>query len=182
MNMRLFFAVDIFPNDKKIIANWRERKLNLPFKAVTMDNFHITLAFLGDVTMQQQAQLSNKADEITQQILPLYTSFVEEEKPIVLNHLGLFQKPKVLYLGLKVCPNWLKKLAENLSEQAKLIGLYQEDRPYLPHLSIYRKANEITTDRQPNIPINIKSFSLYQSYPTDYGVSYCPIKTWKLYL
>lgn len=182
MNKRLFFALDILPSDKILIANWRDLKLDLPFKAVAIDNFHITLAFLGHVTVQQQTQLTNKADEIAQHIIPIFTACSKKDKILLIEQIGLFKKPKVLYLGFKVCPNWLNQLAESLVEEAKLIGLFQEDRSYLPHLSIYRKANDITKGLQLNIPIEIKSFSLYHSSSTEHGVSYCPIKTWQLYL
>jgi len=180
MNKRLFFALDILPSDKALIANWRDSKLNLPFKAIAVDNFHITLAFLGNVTSQQQALLSNKADEIVQQVLSIKIPPLKISDPLLLNSIGLFKKPQVLYLGLKTCPNWLKQLAESLTVQSKLIGLFQEERAYLPHLSLYRKASDITNSFQLQMPLEIKSFSLYQSSSTEYGVSYCVIKTWQL--
>jgi len=176
MNKRLFFALDILPKDKALIAQWRDCNLDLPFKTVASDNFHITIAFLGGVTALQQACLTHEADKLVQKIYSIADNRLE------LDYIGLFKKPKVLYLGLKTCPNWLKLLAENIEQEAKSMGLFQEDKPYLPHLSIYRKAHETTTKNSLNIPIKIKSFSLYQSSSTENGVSYCPIKTWQLCL
>jgi len=173
---RLFFALDIADNDKKIIAHWRDNKLNLPFKAITKDNFHITLAFLGNTTSQQQQHLIEHATKLAQQIAPL------NYHDLQLDHLGLFKKPKVMYLGLTTCPNWLSALATSLSDAAITEGLFQENRPYCPHLSIYRKATANTQNASLKRSINVNSFSLYESIPRENGVSYCPIKTWQFAL
>ena len=61
---RLFFALDIEEQDKKALAHWRETSLKLPFKKVPKDNFHVTLAFLGNISTEQQTALISFADQI----------------------------------------------------------------------------------------------------------------------
>jgi len=176
MNKRLFFALDISKKDKDAIAHWRDQALKLPYKAIAQDNFHITLAFLGNTTSEQQQHLTNHATELAQQIV------INAPNILQLNHTGLFKKPKVFYLGLSTCPNWLNELATDLSDAAIAEGLFQENRPYCPHLSLYRKATEQTKLPSLKRLINVNSFSLYESISTDHGVSYCPIKSWQLTL
>ena len=171
---RLFFAVDVSASDKQAIANWRDKQLALPFKAIVADNFHITLAFLGRTTTDQQQQLMIVANELAQHISGI------NEQTLQLRHTGLFKKPQVLYLGLATCPSWLTTLAQNLSKAAIAQGLSQENRRYCPHLSIYRKATSINQTIAIDLSIQITSFSLYQSKPSDHGVIYQPIKTYSL--
>jgi len=171
---RLFFALDISSSEKQTIAHWRDNQLKLPFKAIPANNFHVTLAFLGQVNAQQQQNLVASAAQVSKQLFPLINT------KLVFEHLGLFNKPKVFYLGLSHCPNWLEKLAKGLSGTAIKEGLFQENRPYCPHLSIYRKAVKTTSIHSLNISIEINSFSLYQSQSSEQGVIYQPIKTYPL--
>jgi len=69
-----------------------------------------------------------------------------------------------------------------LSDAAIAEGLFQEKRPYCPHLSLYRKATEQTKLPSFKRLINVNSFSLYESISSEKGVSYCPIKTWPIAL
>jgi 2'-5' RNA ligase len=175
-NKRLFFALDINEQDKALVAQWRTRYLSMPFKAIAHRNFHITLAFLGNTSNIQQHQLSEKATTLAQQISPIAAN----ESYLTLNSLGLFKKPKVLYLGLQHCPLWLSTLAQQLSQTASKIGLFQENRPYCPHLSIYRKATHVNDSLLVAIGLQVQSFSLYESISSEQGVVYTPIKTWRL--
>lgn len=171
---RLFFALDISADQKQLIAAWRDSQLHFPFKAVSMQNFHITVVFLGVVTeQQQQALLINKANSVVKQIFPV-------DNRLLLTTCGLFKKPQVLYLNLHDSPTWLTILANTLSTAASDIGLFQENRLYHPHLSLYRKATSLTTNKSINLTLPCQSFSLYHSMSTASGVVYQPLITWPL--
>ena len=184
---RLFFALDITDTDKQKLANWRNQQLNLPFKAVASDNFHITLAFLGAVTKEQQKILKDNASQYCQKITQKMkaqlkpTAETIQSNTLSFDLCELFKKPKVIFLGITNSPQWLNLLAEQLSSCARNIGLFQENRPYCPHISLYRKANRVPLKPlMQNITIEIKSFSLYESISTQSGACYKPIKTWVL--
>jgi 2'-5' RNA ligase len=176
---RLFFALDIQKQDKKAIVQWSKQQLGTILqnsKPVTENNLHITLAFLGNVSIEQQLffiQLCNN------KFLPSNSASNTIFK-LSLNQIALFKKPKVLYLGFNQFPIYLLGLAELLSKRAKEKEIFQEARPYCPHVSIARKVNELITNRKVNIAIDIKSFSLYRSESTASGVIYTPINTWSL--
>ncbi len=178
MNERLFFALDLSNSDKKLIAQWRDENLNLPYKIIPSDNFHITLAFLGLTSTQQKLALIQQANQLCLQVKNTNI------KDFILNKVGHFKKPKVLFLTSKSCPDWLTELACALSQTAVAQGLFQEQRQYLPHVSIYRKASFLPEQSVDIVDINqkvsITSFSLYRSISTPSGVSYQPLQQWPL--
>lgn len=57
MNKRMFLALDVSSADKATLALWRSQNLALPFKIIEPNNFHVTLAFLGLLTNNQQTNL-----------------------------------------------------------------------------------------------------------------------------
>ena len=170
---RLFFALDINSQDKAKIAQWRSYYLSLPFKAINADNFHITLAFLGNIDAHQQQALTLAATQLSANISI-------KKNALLLDHCGLFKKPQVLYLGISQPPLWLTTLAKRLSQQAQHLNVFQEQRSYCPHLSLYRKAKYCADNINSTLTINIKSFSLYQSSSTHEGIRYQALQTWAL--
>lgn len=173
---RLFFALDISSTVKEHIAKWRESHVKLDAKPIKKENFHITLAFLGEVDLKQQAHLIENSHHYWQQ------HFYNNNQPFTLfiQHLDLFKKPQVLYLAFDSFPNRLIRLAEFLKKAAQQQGIEQEERSYLPHISIYRKAKVAPLEIALNLTLDCTSFSLYHSQSTANGVTYTPVKTWSL--
>ncbi|MEW6981125.1 RNA 2',3'-cyclic phosphodiesterase [Colwelliaceae bacterium 6471] len=184
--VRLFFALDIEKPDQIVIAKWREQVLNLPFKKIPRQNFHITLAFLGSISNTDRQALIDKANTYMSECYQLNS--VKRPLNLHLDHTGWFRKPKVIYLANSIIPVWLDKLANYLNVCASQLTIFQEERAYSPHISLYRKATTSadkflhTTEQRlrANITITIKSFSLYQSVSTPDGVQYIPINQWRL--
>lgn len=184
--MRLFFALDIKQEDKHAIAAWQNTLYHqlvdaeiTSFKPILASNFHVTLAFLGAVEEHQYKQLIHFADTLLNQAqLP---GVINTQNPqISIAKLGLFKQPKVLYLGLSNTPKWLDRLAAEFKEKAKSLFIFQEQRPYLPHLSIFRKATFVPDISPLKTLLSIESISLYQSSNEGNGVVYQPIKTWPI--
>ncbi|ASP48331.1 RNA 2',3'-cyclic phosphodiesterase [Cognaticolwellia beringensis] len=189
MNKRMFLALDISGADKAKIAQWREQYLSLPFRAIDKQNFHVTLAFLGLVNKDQQANLekliSQQHNLIQQQLTPL----VEETKTLslLLSKVGYFKTAQVLHLMPTVCPDWLIYLNKTMVELSFKCDISIENKGYLPHLSLYRKAKHSLSNTNKTLektafkqPLSITSFSLYHSYSSEIGVRYEPVKTWKI--
>lgn len=172
---RYFFALELSSATQALLANWRDQELLLPYKAVPAQNLHITLAFLGALTDQQKHQLIAAVSQIKSS-LAKQTNYT-----LKLNRLNYFKKPKVLYITNNEIPPWLTILATALSQQAIALGLFQEKRPYLPHITLYRKATALPNNLpQGDIDISVDSFSLFQSLTSKTGVSYQAIKRWYL--
>jgi len=168
--MRLFLALDVQPNDKQSINKWRNENLSLEAKLVNKENFHITLAFIGQIEEQKLEALKNDIQQrFSRIVLP------QQEKTLLLTDIGLFKKPKVLYLSLAEIPNWLHLLADAFQFLSTT-----PERPYCPHLTIFRKVTEIPICAPINYKLLINSFSLYESKSTQEGVKYTPLYSWEI--
>lgn len=187
---RLFFALDIETKDADIIEQWRNTHINNHafinnFTAVPKANYHITLAFIGNVNNTLKIALVNEASIIANTLNHTSSTYKQAKQTkypvLILDQLGLFKKPKVLYITTATIPTWLSKLAFDLVNSASQLGLIMENRPYLPHVTLYRKAKSLPSfNGSCNINIDIKSFSLYQSKSSTKGVIYSAINTWKI--
>jgi len=172
---RLFFALDINSKDKNTIDAWRQANLNLPYKKIPKGNFHITLVFLGNITNEQRAALTRCAGRAAKKVQ------ASGELQLALDQCRWFKRARVLCLANQFTPDWLSFLANELGEQAKSLDVFQEIRPYRPHVSLYRKAKHPAPKSVvPNLTLSISSFSLYQSISVETGVIYKPIKRWSL--
>ena len=171
---RYFFALDIPAQDKITIAQLQQQ-LDLPFKAVTAENFHITLAFLGQISERQKQILCNYATKLS--------TINHQSQPytLTLDQSGLFKKARVVYLSSTEFPVNLAELANALSTKASELDLFKEKRAYHPHLTLFRKATKaIEKPTKIDIIIKINSFSLYESKSTPIGVKYQSVANWQL--
>mgnify|MGYP001590513374 CR=1 FL=1 len=182
---RFFLALDIGTQDRVRIKNWclntlAKQKIIKNFKAIPKNNYHITLAFLGSLTKQQYNFLVAQSSLISQQfIVPITNN--SSDRVLTLDQLAWFKKPKVLYLTTCLPPRWLTTLAQHLTSTTIKLAIPMDDTPYIPHVSLYRKANQLVSEPSNiNIRIHIKSFSLYLSKPSDDGVVYSAVKTWQI--
>jgi len=175
MNKRLFYALDIHLNDKKKIDKARQPFLK-NMRPVAVDNLHITLCFMGNISTDCTKALIAEADHLSHIVPKLKIA----QSKITTNAIGLFKKPQVLFLDFKQFPEEFRNIANALSLAASNLGIHQEKRPYHPHLTIARKAKKVPKYNDFLLTIPIHSFSLYESISTNRGVKYTPLKTWNI--
>jgi len=189
LKKRMFIALDISSADKENISQWREQHLDLKFKAVTAENFHITLAFLAFIDPQQQTNIEQFINQQHQAIQHQLKRLTQEDNAlrIELSKIAYFETAKVLHLMPTNCPDWLLDLHHTISQLCYRCKIPLQDRVYQPHLSLYRKAKFSEPTHLAAIQkkvmvqtLSITSFSLYHSYSTPSGVHYEPIKTWHI--
>lgn len=171
---RCFYGLRPAIKDRKFIQQWRNNYLHDAGKPVIIDNFHITLAFLANINEQQLHNLLKQSDKI--QCPPI---------DITLNTLGYWAKPKVLYLGTNHCSSALLQLAQYCAELATHNNIAIEQRPYIPHLTLSRKATKLpylgdTAKQHCDFNLHFHSFNLYLSTSTPTGVVYQVLKSWSL--
>jgi len=176
LKKRLFFALDLSKQDKLKLSQWRETNLDVAGKKINSTNFHITLAFLGLISSEQE----NKMIDICHHYISSQNLLTSPPHCLMINKLGLFKRPQVLYLDFINFPKQLTELANLLSQEAKHIGITQEHRGYLPHISLVRKAKRLPAIALNGLTINVSTCSLYHSTSTLDGVVYAPIKTWAI--
>ncbi|MBE1298733.1 MAG: RNA 2',3'-cyclic phosphodiesterase [Alteromonadaceae bacterium] len=169
--MRLFFGLDLAPQDKIRIAEWREKVLPPINGEVPPANFHVTLAFLGQVTQAQLEPLSIGASKLDVKSFSLR-----------FEHIGYFSKPKALWLGCESIPAPLQELQRALSKLASAQHLNVDKREYTPHITLFRKCaeNPPVPLLPPDFVLKFDAFSLFCSENIGNGVFYRAMQTWAL--
>ncbi|MCT4700924.1 RNA 2',3'-cyclic phosphodiesterase [Enterobacteriaceae bacterium H20N1] len=169
---RLFFALDMPAGVQRQIVQWRAE--NFPADAgrpVAAANLHLTLAFLGDVSIEKQKALCQLAGRIRQ---PGFT--------LTLDDAGLWVRSRVVWLGPRHASLGLIQPANMLRAQAARNGCYQSPQPYHPHVTLYRNVTQSVAIPQPNFrwQFKVEEFVLYESVFAQGRTRYQPLERWKL--
>lgn len=169
---RLFFA--LWP-DKKLRAEIQHRIKPFiskhPAKKVPVHNWHITLAFLGNVTEEIKQCAQAKAELVQAQAFELSL-----DKP------GFFKRAGVVWLGSKECPEALTDLVEQLNQQLAACDYQTDFKIFLPHMTLLRKAYKgfgVEEFEPINWPVN--DFVLVESITDQKGAIYQVIDRWPLH-
>ena len=168
IKQRLFFA--LWPDDatrKAMTAVVEQAAQYHQGKPIRTDNLHLTLAFLGNVDEAQHVCVEAVAESISMAAFSL-----------CMEHLGVFQRAKVLWLGIKEQPDALIQLAESLAVGARACGIQLDDKGFTPHVSLMRKVNQLHDLEVEPIHWEVNRFCLVQSISHEEGVQYQVIKSW----
>lgn len=168
IKQRLFFALWPDAKTRKTIAKLVQRVIpHHQGKPVRTDNLHLTLAFLGNVNKAQRDCVETVAESLS--ITPF---------SLCLEHLGVFPRAKVLWLGIKEQPDALIQLANDLAKGARDCGIKLDETAFEPHVSLMRKTNQLHELEVEPIYWNINQFCLVQSISHVEGVEYQVVKSW----
>lgn len=133
--IRAFIAVDlsaqILERIAQVSARLQEQGKNLPVRWVPTDNIHLTLKFLGNVSLANLDVLKNSLIKLAERFQPC---------EIGVGSIGAFpklQRPRVIWIGLEVSPE-LIALQRGIDLETVRLGYQREDRRYSPHLTIGR--------------------------------------------
>jgi len=169
---RVFFA--LWPDNatrKQITETFEQSNIDKKQgRIVRPDNLHITLHFIGNVNQQKLDCLHSAAQTVK-----------AEDFNFELDYYGYFQKPKVLWMGLKQVPRAMEILHKKLSESLSGCDYQMEHRPYAPHVTLMRKLTK--PEKLENIkPISwqVNEFVLVESISIEGGVRYEVRERYKL--
>lgn len=173
--MRTFFALDLSPRLKLDIERWRELSLPDSNARIPTANFHVTLCFNGKTSQQQLCELESAVQELNQEhkMAPFSLHF---------NEFGYFTKPGIAFIGCNNVPAPLMELNQQLERISRHQGLSIERRPYVPHISLFRRLTTPSPSpvMEPNFTLEATSFTLFESVTQKEGVRYQPIFEWPL--
>lgn len=165
--MRLFLACPILPEDQKQLSDWWSDHLaGYPGHWVPPENFHVTIAFLGE-----------REDSEVQDLIALIDEHLDaRELPIQwrLNRFSHFRNGVVYLTGFNP-PGPLPKWAEAL---AFLVPLADKHPNYIPHITMGRRV-ESPPIQEPDILVTLDRVSLFQSQTTESGVHYHELHHWR---
>ncbi|WP_179194861.1 RNA 2',3'-cyclic phosphodiesterase [Bacillus sp. EAC] len=182
MSEHVFLAVPLPSQIKeKLDAYAKEWNGKLPFKKWTfLEDFHITLSFLGPVTYTKSKELVKQLREE----LCNGKSFT-----LSIRDLGIFgssDQPRVWWFGVNKS-NDLIELQNQIRNICEEQGFSLEKRPYRPHITIAKKFNDtfqsnfyvpLTWD-QKGVSFEVNEIVLYKIQPAK-KPSYEPMEFIKL--
>ena len=130
--MRLFVALDIGPEIRKRLAEFRSQmKAFAPdVRWVGPETFHVTLQFLGE---------TKKLEEIQSALAQVKGSAI----PLTFRNAGFFPNPKsprVFWVGIE-SDHHLQDLANSIAGELKPLGFERDAGPYKPHLTLARSGS-----------------------------------------
>jgi len=173
--MRLFFALEL-PADLTLkIAAWRDRALPPAGRPVPPANFHITLAFLGEVPERRLDRLCSDVDG----------ALAERAAPggeLRLDQVGYWPRPRIYWLGSRQWPEALGELARRLGGIGAALGDQRRRDRFQPHVTLLRGCDTPppAPADAPDFTLEYCSFCLMESRQGRRGVSYHPVAGWEL--
>ena len=162
---RIFFA--LWPDDAtrmQIIESFKQLSIDKKQgRIVNFDNLHITLHFIGNVNQQTLDCLHRAAQKVK------VGGFNLE-----LDHYDYFNKPNILWMGLKQTPEALETLHKTLGTSLAECDFQVERRPYAPHMTLMRKPAHQPEVFEKTEPIfwQVKAFVLVESLSFEGEVRY----------
>lgn len=173
--LRAFWAIDL-PQDLKAELEGLQTRLRARLPEASWPpagNFHLTLAFLGNI---QGTALP--------QILAAGASIAKAHAPFVMQTggLGCFPSPsqaKILWLGLQPSPQ-AERLALGLQGAMRTLGVPMDEKPFIPHLTLARlrsAASVLLDASELAASLEVRELVLFESRPGARGSIYTPLET-----
>lgn len=169
--MRLFFA--LWPDDAARAALGGlagALQGECGGRAVPAANIHLTLVFLGDVTIARFADACRTAEGIA-------ASRFDFEVGVV----GYWRHNRIVWSGPAQCPEMLRGLVTGLESALAAAGFQLDRRVYVPHLTLLRNARRAPAmPKMAAIRWPVSEFVLVQSLRQDRGIRYEVLRRWPL--
>lgn len=172
MTQRLFFA--LWPEPETARQIWQAAAELVPRgvgRRLPVEHLHLTLAFLGALDEDAQQCITRAADQVQ-----------AEGFNLCLDQAGHFPRPQVVWLGTSQTPPVLQALYMKLvSQLTKQCGYTPEVRPFVPHLTLWRKVKRVELPPL-STPITwpVSRFVLARSRTLPSGAEYAILQSWPL--
>lgn len=169
--MRTFLALTPDASTSIAIEKWCSLCWPGLSRKIPIQNYHVTVAFLGDATPAQLQAIQDEIDGIEQ---PAFVLMFDEVRYL--------PEPSVLWLSVSQMPELAINLAEKSKNIANRASVRVTKRRYQPHLTL---ARNITSPPgapliAPEFAVQFTSLELMQSIRERSGARYLEINSWKL--
>jgi len=169
-DQRLFFALWPGKRERSGLAGLQEAVSLRRARPTHSSDLHVTLVFLGATADDRLHCVTDAAASVSG------TGF-----ELVLDRVGYWPRPRILWCGVSVQPPSLLQLVGDLAAALEPCGFVRERRPYAPHVTLARNApaqNGFEIDRP--IVWAIRKFVLVSSTPGGPPPHYTVIGRWPL--
>jgi 2'-5' RNA ligase len=145
--LRAFIAVELPLEIRQTVCETTSKlrnEIGALVRWVPIENMHLTLKFLGDVSASNVDMLS----QMLRAEMDLFNCF-----DLRLNGLGSFpnlKRPRVIYIGIQA-PAGLEALQRGIESASRRLGYGSEERGFSPHLTIGRVKQNVTATEQQTI-------------------------------
>ena len=179
-SVRCFVAIEI-PKPVQALLKPVQTHLQSEIPKVSwtkLDNFHLTLKFLGDV----QSEAVGAVSEAVQNIAATQSSF-----SIEFGGIGAFPslaRPRVIWVGIKDGAAVVSHLAKAVNLELKRLG-FPTDNRFHPHLTLGRLRNPINLQRLKSVlrkydtidgaTVSVNEITVMQSQLYPNGAIYTPL-------
>ena len=142
--LRAFIAVELPLDVRQVIyeaTSKLRQQVGTLVRWVSIDNLHLTLKFLGDVSPANVDMISQMLRAET----GLFNCF-----ELRLSGLGSFpnlKRPRVIYIGIQA-PLALETLQRGIESASRRLGYEAEERGFSPHLTLGRVKQNVTATEQ----------------------------------
>lgn len=140
--IRAFIAIDLSPDIQRrlddVVHNYKTQLDNVPIRWVAASNIHLTLKFLGDVSL---SNLSILTDMIQTEIS------THRQFDISVGGAGAFpnnRQPRIIWVGVEAPPE-LTTIQNGIEITTSRLGYAREERPFSPHLTLGRVSRNATS-------------------------------------
>jgi 2'-5' RNA ligase len=140
--IRAFIAIDLSPEIhqklEEVSENYKAQLTNVPVRWVPVTNIHLTLKFLGDVSIYNVKILTD--------IIQAETSS-HRQFEITVGGAGAFpniRQPRVLWIGIQA-PHEMIALQKGIEVATTRLGYVHEERAFSPHLTLSRVSRNATS-------------------------------------
>lgn len=171
--IRAFIAIDLSPEIRfkleQVSSELKQRLKEVPVRWVAVESTHLTLKFLGDVS------LSNL--EVLKRILKSEVEGLSSFE-LSVEELGAFptpHRPRVIWVKVNGPPE-LNSVQRGIEVETSRLGYAREERPFSPHLTLGRVSRNATSEDIRQIgkvldnyqvgflgKMRVQSINLYQS-------------------
>jgi 2'-5' RNA ligase len=140
--IRAFIAIDLSEEIQlhleEVQKNYRAQLKHIPIRWVVPENIHLTLKFLGDVSI---SNLNLLTDMIQAEISS------HHQFDISVGGSGAFpnnRQPRVIWIGVEA-PTELAAIQNGIETTTARLGYTREERPFSPHLTLGRVSRNISS-------------------------------------
>lgn len=140
--IRAFIAIDLSAEIQRrldeVAGQLKQRLSGGPIRWVPVDNIHLTLKFLGDVSLANLEMLK----KILHSEVGRHHSF-----EMSVGELGAFptlRRPRVIWIGVEAPPE-LMAIQTGIEDETARLGYAREERPFSPHLTMGRVSRNATS-------------------------------------
>ena len=148
--MRTFVAIEI--NNQEILDNIAklQKNANIDAKAILPEQIHFTLQFIGEIDDASKEKIVNAINRIE------FSKF-----EITLQGIGVFPRtksPRIIWIGVnKTDGELISALASQVHSKLSELG-FKNDKPFKPHITIFRVKNKINDVTDELTKFNSKIF------------------------